>query len=69
MPYYEYKCSNECGRLVELKMGIKECHPEHVMKPCPSDPSGHTFCEHKRALSKTSFSLAGGSWAKDGYSG
>lgn len=67
MPYYEYKCSNECGRVVEIKMGIKDEHPAHVMKTCPSDPAGLTFCEHKRALSKTSFALPGSCWAKDGY--
>ena len=67
MPIYEYECK-KCGHRFETMQGIKddplkEC-PE---KKCPETP--HAKGELKKLISQTSFSLKGGGWYKDGYSG
>ena len=58
---YEYRC-RICKHITEIRQGILE-DPERVLY-CP-------FCERirpvKRLISKSSFILKGGAWAKDGY--
>ena len=58
---YEYRC-RVCKHVTEIRQGIHEDH-ERVLY-CP-------FCKRirpvKRLISKTSFVLKGGAWAKDGY--
>ena len=58
---YEYHC-RVCGCNIEIKQRITEdpkkilyCHGCERMRPV------------KRLISKTSFILKGGAWAKDGY--
>lgn len=65
MPYYEYKCTNECGRVDEVKMGIKDVHPPFLMRRCECE--GLTYCEFKRIVSRGGFVLQGQGWARDGY--
>ena len=58
MPVYEWEC-RECGRVFEKMYKIKE-KPESVECPeCQGDSQS--------IISKTTFHLAGGGWAKDGY--
>lgn len=65
MPIYEYKCES-CGHQVEKlqKMG----DPPPVCGPCdellPDDTPYMT-----KQVSRTSFQLQGGGWARDGYKG
>ena len=58
---YEYRC-RVCGREIEIRQGILE-DPERVLY-CP-------FCERirpvRRLISRSSFVLKGGAWAKEGY--
>jgi putative FmdB family regulatory protein len=58
MPVYEYRCS--------------ECSYEVTVFQSMDAPAPHCKCESKqemkRLISKTSFSLKGRGWAKDGYS-
>lgn len=61
MPTYDYQCK-KCGLEFEVEHSIKET-PD---VPCPNcgDEYGHTV----RLISgRTSFSLNGGGWARDGY--
>lgn len=67
MPYYEYKCSNECQEVIEVKMGIKDAHPPHLLKPCTCPGQGYTYCEFRRLVSRTGIVLQGQGWARDGY--
>ena len=55
MPVYEYKCE-ECGKRIEKLSRFNEPPP--------------TCCEDKmkKLVSRTSFTLKGDGWAKDGYS-
>ena len=58
MPIYEYHCAN-CGTLQEEMFSIKNFPAEIPCKLCAAQA-------HK-IISKTSFVLAGGGWAADGY--
>ena len=62
MPIYEYKCP-ACGRTFEELRKF-----EDIDRPatCPSETC---VAEAVRQVSRTSFELKGGGWAKDGYSG
>lgn len=63
MPLYAFKCT-DCGSEFEKLMSVKQkCDSETVIF-CPE-----CGCpENKALLSRTSFSLKGGGWYKDGYS-
>lgn len=63
MPLYEYRCP-KCGTEFErLLSHTKRNDPQ----PCPNDQCDEK--EAKKLISRTSFSLKGGGWASDGYSG
>ncbi len=62
MPIYEYECVNkECREITEKMRKISEFD---VPLSCPLCGS-----ETRKKVSQTSFSLKGGGWASDGYSG
>jgi putative FmdB family regulatory protein len=59
MPVYEYECES-CKNKWEQEQSIKD----PAIEKCPK-------CKKKKAkrlISSTSFVLAGGGWAKEGYS-
>lgn len=58
MPIYEYVCKS-CGKHFETMQKISE----PPIAPCPK--CGDTA---DRAISRTSFTLKGSGWYKDGYS-
>lgn len=60
MPLREYKC-DKCGKVDEVFFKTSEVQPEIVKCECGGDLV-------KSSISKTSFSLIGDSWSKDGYS-
>ena len=68
MPIYEYECQ-KCGERIEVMQRISE----DPLKKCPTETckDKKKVCggELKKLISSTSFSLKGGGWAKDGYSG
>lgn len=59
MPTYDYACE-VCGNEEELEHSIKD-EPEIKCSKCNA--------VMKRCISKTSFILQGGGWAKDNYKG
>ncbi len=62
MPIYEYKCP-ACGcQFDELKKVDQRDEPA----TCPQETCAH---EAVKQVSRSSFELKGGGWAKDGYSG
>jgi putative FmdB family regulatory protein len=63
MPYYEYKCK-QCGKCFEIVQRITE---EALTKCPPQECDEKERGEVQRIISKTSFSLKGGGWYKDGY--
>ena len=68
MPIYEYKCV-ECGQVMEVLVRHSDIasgkHNEEALVCTKSECAGQV----KRTLSRTSFTLKGGGWASDGYSG
>ena len=68
MPIYEYECQ-KCGERIEVMQRISE----DPLKKCSTenckDKKKAGSGELKKLISSTSFSLKGGGWAKDGYSG
>jgi putative FmdB family regulatory protein len=58
MPIYEYNCT-KCRKHFELMQKMSDAGEAK----CPD--CGHSS---KRVISRTSFSLKGGGWYKDGYS-
>lgn len=59
MPIYQYKCET-CDLEFEEVRAIKDPPLEKCQRPeCKGKP--------KRLISRTSFVLNGGGWAKDGY--
>ena len=56
MPMYEYKCK-KCQKIEEILQGYDEPAPQ-----CEKCKEAMT-----RMISRTSFSLKGGGWFKDGY--
>ena len=67
MPIYEYRCQ-KCGFKFEIKQKIDE-KPPHCNNKVISG-SVERICGGKcdKLISKSSFSLKGGGWYKDGYS-
>ena len=63
MPLYGYKCT-ECGAEFEKLMSLKEHYDDGIQIFCLDCGSG----ENTLLMSRTSFSLKGGGWYKDGYS-
>ena len=62
MPIYRYRCSS-CNVEFEKLMSItQKCNPDTIII-CPNCNSEECYS----ILSKTSFSLKGGGWYKDGY--
>jgi putative FmdB family regulatory protein len=59
MPIYEYKCFN-CGQIQEVITNLKD---RDSLPPCPKCGSD----EVSRLISRSSFSLKGDGWYKDGY--
>jgi putative FmdB family regulatory protein len=59
MPVYEYECK-ACKNKWEQEQSIKD----PIIKACPKCKKK----EAKRLISATNFVLAGGGWAKEGYS-
>lgn len=63
MPIYEYKCRG-CGHESEHLQKMDDPPPPCETEGCPAH--GEPL---ERKVSKTSFELVGGGWAKDGYGG
>lgn len=63
MPIYEYECPG-CGRESEYLQKMDAPPPPCEEEGCPEKGSPLT-----RKVSRTSFELVGGGWAKDGYGG
>ena len=61
MPLYEYRCAT-CGENEEKLQGFS-APTEHVCPKCGAEAG------MKRQISVTSFSLVGGGWESQGYSG
>lgn len=70
MPTYEYECKI-CGTIVEAWQEIKDPPLENMEHFAEEDGAVVAFCfgPLKKLISKSSFSLKGGGWAKDGYQG
>jgi len=64
MPIYEYKCP-KCKHETEELQKISDPNPD--CEECEKERKEKVVM--KRQISKTSFQLKGGGWAKDGYSG
>jgi len=65
MPIYEYKCV-ECGQVTEvLVRSMTDKTAEEPVVCTKSECAGQAT----RTVSRTSFTLKGGGWASDGYSG
>lgn len=58
MPIYEYRCS-KCREDFEVEQKMSD--PKQADCPTCGDLTDH------RLVSRTSFALKGGGWAKDGY--
>ena len=80
MPIYEYECTR-CGHQFEKTVSLAN-PPKEVLCPAPyertvainsltgeplSEVSNTCDGQCKRLISRTSFILKGGGWAKDGY--
>ena len=62
MPVYPYECI-ECQHRFEILASLKEAYSENFCPSCPKCGSEI----NRRLISRTSFSLKGGGWYKDGY--
>jgi len=62
MPIYRYRCL-ECGHEDEILMSLKERKEYEKDLNCPSCASKY----YNNIIGKTSFSLLGKGWYKDGY--
>lgn len=63
MPMYEYHCP-KCDTRFERLLRLSE---REEPQSCPNEECDEK--ETKKLISRTSFSLKGGGWASDGYSG
>ena len=64
MPIYEYRCP-KCEHETEELQGYDDPNPD--CEKCKKERKKKV--EMQRQISKTSFQLKGGGWAKDGYGG
>jgi len=60
MPTYNYQCP-KCKRILEMKNKVSN---RHVAPMCCNDGCN---IDMELIISKTSFTLKGSGWAKDGY--
>ena len=67
MPIYEYKCQKCEHRFETMQRITDEPLTTCPVEECPEKKHGEG--ELKKMISQTSFSLKGGGWYKDGYSG
>lgn len=71
MPIYEYKCE-VCGYEKEVEQKIND--PAPICSGLGSDhceyceAESHESIPMKKLISKSSFALKGGTWARDNYS-
>jgi len=63
MPIYRYECIN-CKEEFEKIMSLADRYENKIIIACPSCNSE----ENNILISRTSFSLKGAGWYKDGYS-
>lgn len=64
MPIYEYTCrAKDCGH--EMSSLVRMGAPPPLCPKCAEAGRGEIAMEKK--ISRTSFQLTGGGWAKDGY--
>jgi len=69
MAIYEYECER-CGHCFEVMQRMSEDPLKTCSKDlCKGKKKDKGKGKLKKLISKTSFSLKGGGWAKDGYSG
>lgn len=66
MPIYEYRCPS-CGAEVEQLQKYDAEPPACESETCRAATGEAVTMERK--VSRSSFELRGGGWAKDGYSG
>lgn len=59
MPIYEHRCK-KCKHQFEVMIPMSQLN---MHQPCPQCDSQQTV----RLISRSSFALKGGGWAKDGY--
>ena len=62
MPIYNYRCTN-CNIEFEKIMSLKDRYENKVLVICPSCGSE----ENNIMVARTSFTLKGEGWYKDGY--
>lgn len=63
MPIYEYRCE-ACGKEQEKLQKMDDSPP-----PCEHEGCTKRGEPMKRLISRSSFELLGGGWARDGYGG
>jgi len=63
MPLYLYEC-DDCKHMFEIMASLREVFSGTYGVSCPACGSGL----NRRLVSRTSFSLKGNGWYKDGYS-
>ena len=63
MPMYRYKCTN-CDHEFEKLMKLRGKSSDKIPVDCPECGCS----ENTPMINKTTFSLKGGGWYKDGYS-
>ena len=66
MPIYEYRCQ-KCGFKFEIKQKIDEKAPNCDNKIISGSVERLCGGKCEKLISKSSFSLKGGGWYKDGY--
>lgn len=59
MPLYEFQCQ-DCKKQFEVLCKVSEIQEPRTCPGCSSQKT-------KKLVSRTSFQLVGGGWAKDGY--
>lgn len=67
MPIYEYKCE-VCGEEREVEQKMSDPAPECFHQNDPSKKNPIIGSVMKKLISKSSFALKGGTWARDNYS-
>jgi predicted nucleic acid-binding Zn ribbon protein len=64
---YTWQC-RKCGNTVEVERKKDEIDvPPVICDTCCADPDAHCRGDFVRIMSKNSFALKGGGWAKQGY--